>query len=695
MKNKNKFNKLIISGMSLPIAMMFTIGGSGILYAYYSQLYARNWNVNYKIAKYKAKLNANSGIAHAMANYLYRRDFVGASDSIDNSVLVNDIYPDRLRKQESITPNPEKMGRYLVYPYKEYNSEVAKFNPKAWSEGQSTIKNLYNNTIIVKDTVNIELTTASSLSDFLYLTNSEKAGGAPFVFDGSPNFNNRREVNFGSGDSFNNLWPGSETVCDVDIKTNGQFVMSDFGCPTFNNTVTLMENEDGEVNYPDLGLCSEQQVFRGDPPLDTLKATCLPPDGYEEMKRAVEYGNDHIFIDATTKLNWQPTYISRDTLIMTDIEFFTENGGGVKVKQWWYLMPPYLSPSSQSLSPFVFGNSLNSPGYNCTETNLYNCDKYQESMQNFHSKNVLNNGMDYEINPIVKGTYGFHHYDIPDIHVPGPWTSQLNDSHLLPEYQNDGFVKYYCNGRPTAIYVKGGPVRVHGTYKGQYTVVTDEYTTYHRHAWGSNLSASSGGPKIDTLWNNIWIIDDIRNEDASWNGSLLNAQPEEVSDLGCVGGSENVLGLVSGANVYVANTQANGARNNTWNQDVHIHAHIIAFNESFGVHYWQNTMTTAGNTYSNPPYGDGQGIARYGAGGTTDYRGTIYLWGGIVQKYRGYTVRNNPGPYQTNDIGMDKNYNFDCNLKCNFPPLYPENIESSDCGGSQEEEKKYNVYKYF
>ena len=187
-----------------------------------------------------------------------------------------------------------------------------------------------------------------------HLTNSEKACGAPFVFDGSPNFNNRREVNFGSGDSFNNLWPGNETVCDVDIKTNGQFVMSDFGSPTFNNTVTLMENEDGEVNYPDLGLCSEQQVFRGDPPLDTLKATCLPPDGYEEMKRAVEYGNDHIFIDATTKLNWQPTYISRDTLIMTDIEFFTENGGGVKVKQWWYLMPPYLSPSSQSLSPVSY-----------------------------------------------------------------------------------------------------------------------------------------------------------------------------------------------------------------------------------------------------------------------------------------------------------------------------------------------------
>ena len=621
-----KYQKIIISGMSLPIAMMFTLGGSGILYAFYNQLYARNWNTNYKIAKYKAKLNANSGIAHAMANYLYRRDFLGIADSIENRVLVDNIYPERLNEGESIAPNPKNMGKYLVYPYREYNSEVSKMNPKAWSEGQAHIKNLYNNIIIVKDTVNIELTTSSSLSDFLYLTNSEKAGGAPFVFNGYPAFNNRREVNFGSGDSFNQLWPGGETVCDVDIKTNGQFVMSDFGCPVFNNTVTLMEDDEGNVNFPDLGICNENQVFQGIPPLDTLKATCLPPDGYAEMKHAIENSNDHILLDATTKLNWQPTYFARDTLIMTDIEFFTENGGGVKVKQWWYLMPPYLNT----------------------------------------------------------------------IHAGGTaWTSQLNDNHLLPEYQQDGFIKYYCNGRPTAIYVKGGPVRVHGTYKGQYTVVTDEYTTYNRHAWGSNLSAQSGGARLDTLWNNIWIIDDIRNSDASWNGSLLNAQPDEVDDFGCEGGSSNVLGLVSGANVYVANTPENGARNNTWNQDIHIHAHIIAFNESFAVQYWQNTVNTAGSTYSNPPYGDGQGIPRYGTGGTTDYRGTIYLWGGIVQKYRGYTVRNNPGPYPTNDIGMDKNYNFDCNLKCNFPPLYPENIESSSCGDMQEEEKKYNVYKYF
>ena len=182
-----------------------------------------------------------------MANYLYRRDFISIADSIEKRVKIENIYPDRLEKSESIAPDPENMGKYIMFPYKEYNVEVSKLNPKAWSEGQAPIKNLYNNIVIVKDTINIELTTASSLSDFLYLTNSEKAGGAPFVFDGYPSFNNRREVNFSSGDSFNQLWPGNETVCDVDIKTNGQFVMSDFGCPVFNNTVTLMEDDEGNV----------------------------------------------------------------------------------------------------------------------------------------------------------------------------------------------------------------------------------------------------------------------------------------------------------------------------------------------------------------------------------------------------------------------------------------------------------------
>ena len=82
-------------------------------------------------------------------------------------------------------------------------------------------------------------------------------------------------------------------------------------------------------------------------------------------------------------------------------------------------------------------------------------------------------------------------------------------------------------------------------------------------------------------------------------------------------------------------------------------------------------------------------------GSTDDDRGTITVWGGIVQDHRGYVVRNSGGnsPYNTGNIGYGKSYNFDCNLKCpgGYPPLYPENTtcdESSD-------ETPYKVTSYF
>ena len=56
-------------------------------------------------------------------------------------------------------------------------------------------------------------------------------------------------------------------------------------------------------------------------------------------------------------------------------------------------------------------------------------------------------------------------------------------------------------------------------------------------------------------------------------------------------------------------------------------------------------------------------------------RGYLKLWGGIIQKHRGYMMRNNPGPYITANIGMDKQYMFDNNLY--FPP--PGAITISEC----------------
>ena len=85
--------------------------------------------------------------------------------------------------------------------------------------------------------------------------------------------------------------------------------------------------------------------------------------------------------------------------------------------------------------------------------------------------------------------------------------------------------------------------------------------------------------------------------------------------------------------------------------------------------------------------GDGRGLARNGnpffpgpgenVPQTIDYRGTIHLWGQVVQQARGYMMRNNPGPYTSLDIGYDKNYHYDKNLY-NTPPPYWPRIETED-----------------
>ncbi len=465
------------------------------------------------------------------------------------------------------------------------------------------------------------------LSIFSYFTDDEVAGGGPFVF----NEDERRDVMFNFED---NYWGGI-------IQTNGFFSSSEYGCPEFHSTVWLMMTENGEVNYPELNECTEDQVFLGSPPLDTVQVIPFSSINTE----ALIYNADHEF-DATIKMNWNPDSAHRDTLIMTEIVFHPDEH--VSVNQWWYLMPPNLNAWAGGIANPV---SSDLDGYNpfdppyCDDPNdLRTCDIYDEAMNNYHAKWVSSSGSDSLMNPTIRGTHGFHHFDF-----------EPTVENIIPGYPLD----IYPDG-PTVIYVKGGPVRVKGAYSGQFTIVTDEFTPYRRHAWPSNATAP-----LDTIWCNIWITDDLMKADSPSNGDLSGIQPDDD----CTGGSENIMGLVSGANVFIANTLENGAGNNT-SGHVIVHAHITALNESFGIHYWQNTLD---NGYSDPPYGDGRGPEIYGGTtGSSDLRGSLVHWGGVVQKYRGYMERNMPGPYNAYPgIGMSKDFHYDANLDCITPPYYP------------------------
>ncbi len=287
---------------------------------------------------------------------------------------------------------------------------------------------------------------------------------------------------------------------------------------------------------------------------------------------------------------------------------------------------------------------------------------------------------------------GFQHFDFrywlcnDRYNVEGCY-EDLNGNGEYDENDDKSFVlfqrTFFPYSGPEVIYIKGGQVLVHGTVKGAYTIVTDYVFEYRRHD-NPNI--------VDQIWGNIWLIDDIRYEDSNTSSSYLTdgavIHPDD-------GGTDNVLGLVAGGNVILANTTPNGAKNRgttgpNSSRHIVINGALMALQGAFISHYWQNSVTS-GNCYapnsSAPQFslGDGRGRHRNpwidetvnpnGINtGNTDYRGYVNLWGSIVQQERGYMMRNsgNNSPYNSLDIGYDKNYNYDYNLLDNPPPYYPD-----------------------
>ena len=225
---------------------------------------------------------------------------------------------------------------------------------------------------------------------------------------------------------------------------------------------------------------------------------------------------------------------------------------------------------------------------------------------------------------------------------------------------------------PQVIYVKGGQVLVRGIVDGQYTIVTDDYTEYRRH---------DDPDIIDRVWGNIWLIDDVVYADSYPNGEVVHPQN---------GGSNHVLGLIAGGSVIVANTKPNGARGRQYGAHIKINAAILAMNGGFLSHYWQNTLQNYHDWNDGLQYGviaDGRGGHRNNFRQASqsgiyddddDIRGTIYLWGSVVQFQRGYIKRNYPGPYNVSPgVGYDKQYHYDWNLRLKPPPYFPD-LQSSN-----------------
>ncbi len=402
------------------------------------------------------------------------------------------------------------------------------------------------------------------LSDFQYFSESELSGGGPYT--GSP-------VSFWYRDTLDGF-----------VHTNGNLILSNFGCPQFYGYVRA-------VNGITAGSCIPDNVFQGGFDADADSFFLPTPEIVDDFKNYANY----VFI-ADSMINRTDI---RDTLIMTEIEF---QPGGFVVNQWSYIIPPIADDDTQ----------FNDFGY-------------------YH--NHANNSIEKcEID-------GFHNFDFPS-----------------PDFFLD-YILYNQLYMTTSgiIHIQGGQLLVKGIVDGQFVIVTDERTEY--------LRPDDSGI-LDYCYNNIWLTDDLTYLDSDTMGQVSI-------------GSVNRLGLVSGANIIIANTLENGGRNSLNGSDIRINAALITLNGSFTAHYWQNTTSqNYAPDLQSPAFSKGDGRGPYRMGGTTgssDSRGNVYLWGTLVQNKRGFMRRGQPGPYESSGIGYEgKIYHYDPNFLVSPPPGFEE-----------------------
>jgi len=595
--------------------------------------------------------------------------------------------------------------------------------------------------------------------EFMYFTHEEKPIGP----------GNTGVVNFGAND-----------VLEGKVHTNGQLVMSNYGCPDFSGEVNITFEAVDEYGNAIQGYQNCEDSFEDDDGnliLDTVSTIIFPPSNSAEVARQ---SATRVF-DADDKL-FRPG--KKDTLIMTEINFVE---GGYWATQWLYNIPPVGSPPAEydfdydSLSQIpnvdvdagtlhLFANFYDGTTYPPNPDNGQNfllLSAFDASGTNVQDEIVnlieggdiirIQNGDGSKVQSFIangatpfgeerimvqfnietftyvslSGTGFSDNEDVTFINTSAStglaedveWNSynfyhdHLDNGidfceagriqHFDFEYWNYGGISgngcdiftcpdviynseyvhmnraFFSKGNsPQVIYIKGGQVLLRGTVDGLYTIVTDDYTEYRRH---------DDNDIIDRVWGNIWLIDDIVYADSYASGEVVH--PID-------GGTNHVLGLIAGGSVIIANTRPNGARDQQYGSDIVINASILAMNGGFISHYWQNTL----QNYHNPTYytggtgittviADGRGGHRnyyrvkssispnFGGvfTGNSDFRGTVHLYGSVVQFKRGYMKRNTPGPYPVPapGLGYDKDYHYDWNLQLKPPPYFPD-LESSD-----------------
>ena len=248
----------------------------------------------------------------------------------------------------------------------------------------------------------------------------------------------------------------------------------------------------------------------------------------------------------------------------------------------------------------------------------------------------------------------------------------------------------------TTIRIRGNMLRIYQWLYNHFSPNGDTIFFENRYEYGQHLSLPSPqngiarvtgklllegnltGQLTILATDTVWLIDDVYYSDVAFDGVNWIGNPPEDEKGRPPQGSNNRLAIISEKNVIIAFTPENGGYNGDQSlpgcdavegavdrQHILITAAIMALDNVFEVDFWHNSCTDGGNNPHGLPTDDPCNT------GMNDLRGSIYLWGSIIQQRHGYTRRRPIGPYGNRMIGYDKRYHFDENFLESFPPCFP------------------------
>tara|TARA_B100000902_G_scaffold31282_1_gene37496 strand:- start:1200 stop:3446 length:2247 start_codon:yes stop_codon:yes gene_type:complete len=719
-------------GSAAPLAMLFTIVSMVFTVAYLKSSFNYSVLEEYRYAEHRALYAAEAGLNEVGVVILPQ---LVTEDTL--------LYPQG--KDYGDNENGMPIGRYKnIYCHTELEENSTRKIYYVYSTGEAIPRTSLGDKVDPIERTVFMTMQAQGFEDFMYFTDEEKPigpgntgvvnfgsndqlegrvhtnGDIVFSSYGCPEFSGsvtitNESVNDGGG-------IGSWGACDEGVfeqNVGGETVnildtIATITFPPENSAQLVRANADyifsaddmlfrsgkkdtmvmTEINFTEGGFWATQWWYNippiGGPPNEFELAWDAVNQAIEVSVGGVHFGANNEFIPGTgyegNFLVLSTTDISgtnietaiTNTVSVGDI-LRISNADGSKIVTFSVTVDPFqLSPDEVIIQ--VDATSINytsstdegfAQGEQVTLTNTSASTGLAEDVEwnNFHYYHDHNDN-DTEYCPVG----GRHHFDFDYWNAGGLNGANCDIFSCPDQIYNSDYVYmqkiFYPYTSPTVIYVKGGQVLVRGQVGGQYTLVTDDYTEYRRH---DNMSI------VDRVWGNIWLIDDIVYADSYSNGAVVH--PDD-------GGTGNVLGLIAGGSVIIANTRPNGARGTLYGSDIKINGAIMAMYGGFISHYWQNTLTAYHDWNDNLTYGyiaDGRGGHRnyyrpQESNGlytnANDKRGVVHLWGSIVQQKRGYLLRNYPGPYNVSPgVGYDKNYHYDWNLRFNPPPYYPDQVD--------------------